>query len=91
MSKNALITCIVGQDGSCLAELLLDKDYTIYSLVRRLSIPNTFRIDHILNREPADPYMRCYRTWGVRILEVVRHMALDAESVKMMVETGLRN
>lgn len=49
MSKNALITCIAGPDGSCLAELLLDKDYAVYSLVRRLSTSDTSRIDHIPN------------------------------------------
>ncbi|SDF58414.1 GDPmannose 4,6-dehydratase [Methanolobus vulcani] len=49
MSKNALITGISGQDGSYLAELLLDKGYNVYGILRRLSSPNTSRIDHIIN------------------------------------------
>jgi len=47
---NALITGITGQDGSYLAELLLQKGYRVYGLVRRLSTPNTERIDHILDQ-----------------------------------------
>lgn len=46
----ALITGITGQDGSYLAELLLDKGYEVYGLVRRLSKPNTENIDHILDK-----------------------------------------
>lgn len=49
MAKNALITGITGQDGSYLAELLYNKGYNVYGLVRRLSTPNTSRIDHIIN------------------------------------------
>jgi GDPmannose 4,6-dehydratase len=48
MIKSALITGITGQDGSYLAELLLDKGYDVYGLVRRLSTPNIVNIDHIL-------------------------------------------
>jgi GDPmannose 4,6-dehydratase len=47
MNKKALITGITGQDGSYLAELLLEKGYEIYGIVRRLSTPNISRIDHI--------------------------------------------
>ncbi len=50
MSKTALITGITGQDGSYLAELLLEKGYTVYGLVRRLSTPNIERISHIFSR-----------------------------------------
>jgi GDPmannose 4,6-dehydratase len=49
MAKNALITGITGQDGSYLAELLYNKGYNVYGLVRRLSTPNTSRIEHLLN------------------------------------------
>ncbi len=49
MRKVALITGITGQDGSYLAELLLEKGYEVHGLVRRHSISNTQRIDHILN------------------------------------------
>jgi len=49
MAKTALITGITGQDGSYLAELLLEKGYDVYGLVRRLSTPNIGRIEHILH------------------------------------------
>ena len=45
--KVALITGITGQDGSYLAELLLEKDYEVHGIVRRSSLINTHRIDHI--------------------------------------------
>ena len=45
--KNALITGITGQDGSYLAELLLQKNYEVHGIVRRSSLINTHRIDHI--------------------------------------------
>lgn len=47
MSKVALITGITGQDGSYLAELLLEKNYVVHGLIRRSSNFNTSRIDHI--------------------------------------------
>jgi len=50
MSRKALITGITGQDGSYLAELLLDKGYEVYGLVRRAATPSTERIAHILDR-----------------------------------------
>ena len=46
----ALITGITGQDGSYLADLLLDKGYTVYGLIRRLSSPNHARIAHLTGR-----------------------------------------
>ncbi len=48
--KKALITGITGQDGSYLAELLLDKGYEVHGLTRRASLPNTDRIAHLLGR-----------------------------------------
>ncbi len=47
MTKVALITGITGQDGSYLAELLLEKGYEVHGIVRRASLLNTDRIDHI--------------------------------------------
>jgi len=47
MTKVALITGITGQDGSYLAELLLEKGYEVHGIVRRSSLINTHRIDHI--------------------------------------------
>ena len=48
MRKRALITGITGQDGSYLAELLLEKDYEVCGMVRRASYHNTQRIDHLI-------------------------------------------
>ena len=48
MSKKALITGVTGQDGSFLAELLIEKGYEVHGLIRRTSIPNTNRIDNLL-------------------------------------------
>jgi len=52
-----LITGITGQDGSYLAELLLEKGYDVYGMVRRASAPNLWRIQHLVDRvvlKPAD-------------------------------------
>lgn len=49
MAKSALITGITGQDGSYLADLLLQKGYKVFGLVRRLSTPNTENIRHLLD------------------------------------------
>lgn len=49
-NKTALITGITGQDGSYLAELLLEKGYSVHGIVRRSSLINTHRIDHIYNQ-----------------------------------------
>ncbi len=50
MRKLALITGITGQDGSYLAELLLEKGYEVHGIHRRTSISNTGRIEHLLDR-----------------------------------------
>jgi GDPmannose 4,6-dehydratase len=50
MAKRALITGITGQDGSYLAELLLEKGYEVTGVVRRSSAPNLWRIEHLLDR-----------------------------------------
>ena len=49
--KVALITGITGQDGSYLAELLLEKEYIVYGIIRRSSSINTYRIDHIFSNK----------------------------------------
>lgn len=50
MSRVALITGITGQDGSYLAEFLLEKGYEVHGIVRRASISNTARIDHLIEK-----------------------------------------
>src|SRR5690349_22867333 len=57
MAKKAIISGITGQDGSYLAELLLDKGYEVTGIIRRSSSPNLWRINHLLERitlRPAD-------------------------------------
>jgi GDPmannose 4,6-dehydratase len=61
--KKALITGITGQDGSYLAELLLEKGYRVYGLIRRASTFNTSRIEH-LYKDPHDPQSRLFLTYG---------------------------
>jgi GDPmannose 4,6-dehydratase len=63
MSKTALITGITGQDGSFLAELLLEKGYTVHGVIRRSSSFNTQRIDHIY-RDPHLPDTRLLLHYG---------------------------
>ncbi len=53
MTKTALITGITGQDGSYLAELLLDKGYEVHGVVRRSSSLNRGRIDHLQHTSPS--------------------------------------
>ena len=65
--KTALITGITGQDGSYLAELLLEKGYEVHGIKRRASSFNTSRIDHLYqdpyeSDQEADPSLwRSYR------------------------------
>jgi GDPmannose 4,6-dehydratase len=57
MGKRAIITGITGQDGSYLAELLLEKGYEVVGVIRRTSAANLWRIEHLLDRvtlKPAD-------------------------------------
>ena len=61
--KVALITGITGQDGSYLAELLLDKGYRVHGIKRRSSLFNTDRIDH-LYQDPHDPNQRFKLHYG---------------------------
>ncbi len=61
--KRALVTGITGQDGSYLAELLLNKGYEVHGLIRRASTFNTGRIDH-LYRDPHDPGARLFLHYG---------------------------
>ncbi len=61
--KRALITGITGQDGSYLAELLLDKGYEVHGIIRRSSSFNTGRIDHIY-RDPHEKGVRLFLHYG---------------------------
>ncbi len=61
--KKALITGITGQDGSYLAELLLEKDYEVHGVIRRASTFNTERIDH-LYQDPHEPQRKFILHYG---------------------------
>jgi len=63
LRKRALITGITGQDGAYLAELLLAKNYDVHGLMRRASVFNTDRIDHIY-RDPHQPDPRLTLYYG---------------------------
>ncbi|MDA7884987.1 GDP-mannose 4,6-dehydratase [bacterium] len=63
MTKKALITGITGQDGSYLAELLLEKGYEVHGIVRRSSSFNTDRIDHIY-RDPHETDAKLFLHYG---------------------------
>lgn len=62
-NKVALITGITGQDGSYLAELLLEKGYEVHGIKRRASLFNTDRIDH-LYQDPHDPHQKLKLHYG---------------------------
>src|SRR5687767_2464718 len=55
MPKRAVITGITGQDGSYLAELLLEQGYEVTGIIRRSSAPNLWRIEHLLDRITLRP------------------------------------
>ena len=78
MSRTALITGITGQDGSYLAEFLLDRGYRVHGLVRRSSSFSTGRIDH-LYRDPHDPDARLFLHFG-DMLDLGAMVALMSET-----------
>jgi GDPmannose 4,6-dehydratase len=71
MAKSALITGITGQDGSYLAELLLDQGYTVTGVVRRASAPNFWRLEHLLDRVTLRPADLLDQLSLIRVLEDV--------------------
>jgi GDPmannose 4,6-dehydratase len=73
--KKALITGITGQDGSYLAELLLDKGYEVHGIIRRASTFNTSRIDHLY----ADPHVN-----GVRMFLHYGDLSDSVNLVKLL-------
>jgi GDPmannose 4,6-dehydratase len=76
MAKRALITGITGQDGSYLAELLLEKGYEVYGMIRRSSAPNLWRIQHIVNRLVLKPADLLDQLSLLRLIEEVRPMEI---------------
>ena len=72
MAKRAVITGITGQDGSYLAELLLEKGYEVTGVVRRLSAANFWRIEHLLDRIVLRPADLLDQLSLLRVIEDVR-------------------
>jgi len=72
MAKRALITGITGQDGSYLAEWLLEKGYEVFGVVRRSSAPNLWRIEHILDRVELKPADLLDQLSLIKIIDEVR-------------------
>src|ERR1051326_2482509 len=72
MSKRAIITGITGQDGSYLAELLLEKGYEVVGVARRLSAPNNWRIEHLLDRITRRPGDLLDQLSLIRLVDEVR-------------------
>ena len=70
--KRALITGITGQDGSYLAELLLDKGYEVHGITRRSSLPNIERISHLLDKITLHDGDLSDSSSIIRILRIVR-------------------
>jgi GDPmannose 4,6-dehydratase len=79
MSKRALITGITGQDGSYLAELLLDKGYEVFGLVRRSSSVSRSRIDHLTRASEGKPIHLLYGDMndGISLNRIVREVEPD--------------
>jgi GDPmannose 4,6-dehydratase len=79
MSKSALITGITGQDGSYLAELLIEKGYDVHGIVRRSSTFGTERIDHIY-RDPHNPNVKLHLHYGdLTDGQSITNLVLDIE------------
>jgi GDPmannose 4,6-dehydratase len=76
MAKRALITGITGQDGSYLAELLLEQGYEVFGMVRRSSAPNLWRIEHLLDRITLKPADLLDQLSIIRMIDEVRPQEL---------------
>lgn len=74
--KKAIITGITGQDGSYLAELLLDKGYDVHGLVRRSSSYNTSRIEHLVTNKNLHLHY-CDLTDSVNLIRLVKEIEPD--------------
>jgi GDPmannose 4,6-dehydratase len=72
MTKRAIITGITGQDGSYLAELLLEKGYAVTGMIRRASAPNLWRIEHLLGRIDLRPADLLDQLSLIRLIESVK-------------------
>ena len=78
-SKTALITGITGQDGSYLAELLIEKGYIVHGIIRRSSNENTSKIDHIINQNSIENIILHYGdlTDSTSIINIINNINPD--------------
>jgi GDPmannose 4,6-dehydratase len=81
MSKKALVTGITGQDGSYLAEFLLEKGYEVHGLIRKSSTFNTYRIEHLYT-DPHEPASRLFLHYAdladsAQLTNIVHEVAPD--------------
>ncbi|MFC7448781.1 GDP-mannose 4,6-dehydratase [Rhodococcus daqingensis] len=93
MNRRALITGITGQDGSYLAEFLLNKGYEVHGIIRRASSFNTGRIDH-LYIDPHTPGARLFLHYGdlldgTRLMSLLSQIAPD-EVYNLAAQTHVR-
>ncbi|SEL12137.1 GDP-mannose 4,6-dehydratase [Rhodococcus maanshanensis] len=93
MNRRALITGITGQDGSYLAEFLLNKGYEVHGIIRRASSFNTGRIDH-LYVDPHTPGARLFLHYGdlldgTRLMSLLSQIAPD-EVYNLAAQTHVR-
>ena len=72
--KKALITGITGQDGSYLAEFLLEKGYEVHGITRRASLANTARIEHIMDKITLHDGDLSDSSSLIRIINIVQRM-----------------
>ena len=86
--KKALITGITGQDGSYLAELLLEKGYEVHGIIRRASVSTTARIDHILDKltdSRIDDKREFFQLVPSEALAVLRELASTIDDAEFYV------
>ena len=86
--KTALITGVTGQDGACLAELLLGKGYTVNRTKRRSSLFNTDRVDH-LYQDPHVDHQRFKLHYGdltdsTNLIRIVQQVQSDAAPRRLL-------
>ena len=88
--KKALITGITGQDGSYLAEFLLEKGYEVHGMIRRASVSTTARIDHLLKDNKIILHEGDMSD-STSIIRIVKEVEPDYVVVIYLGVTSLRN
>jgi nucleoside-diphosphate-sugar epimerase len=89
--RRALITGIMGQDGSCLAELLLEKGYEVFGMTRRVSTENVERIGHLtLPGSTPLPRGRAEAARAARLLSISRVYPVEQQKALRYCEAETR-